>query len=62
MNLDKEFLEWLELNKNLSKRSATNYTTAVRTISRCLSQEFKEEINIFEISDESQFNKIMRMI
>lgn len=62
MNLDTEFLEWLELNKNLSKRSATNYTSAVRTISRCLSQEFKEEINIFEISDKNQFNKIMRMI
>lgn len=62
MNLEKKFLEWLKLNKNLSEKSSNNYAGAVKTISRFLSDELDRKINIFEISNKDDFNQIMRII
>lgn len=62
MNLERDFLQWLKLNTSLSENSVTKYVGAVRTIGRFLSDELDRKINIFEISNEDDFNEIMSLI
>lgn len=62
MSLKNSFSQWLKLNKKISESSIKKYVGAVRTIGRFLSEELDQEVKIFNISTELEFNEIMLLI
>lgn len=62
MSLENNFSKWLKSNKRISQSSIKKYVGAVRTIGRSLSEELDQEVKIFNISTELEFNQIMLLI
>lgn len=62
MSLENNFSKWLKSNKRISQSSIKKYVGAVRTIGRFLSEELDQEVEIFNISTELEFNQIMLLI